>query len=275
MKVTQLFTFSVLLVILSSPAFAQPEPSHDSPLITNPNPALADINCLYVDVALHPSFYWPVDPNLLTVSQLAQKIEAVLKDAGINACGDVNSAMVAVLKKRLGSVSGLRFHSPDVPELRFDTDLLPLADSNQFVFRIQVSLSKKLSLGRNSAYHVMADVWKHEPVMRLVSSAELPSSLTAVALEQTRAFIAARSVAKQSDVNQISPRFAESNVEFNTRPVKQQNIESNYVASKNSQVFHKPDCQSAQKILPENLVTYKTRDEAVAAGKRPCKRCNP
>jgi hypothetical protein len=153
--------------------------------------------------------------------------------------------------------------------------MLPLADSNQVVFRVQVSLAKKLPLGYNHEYHIMADVWKHEPVMRAVSLAELPGLLTAVAIEQTRAFIAARTAAKQSDVNQISPRFAESSVEFNTRPVKQQNIESNYVASKNSQVFHKPDCPSAVRISAENRVTYKTRDEAIAAGKRPCKRCNP
>ena len=37
-----------------------------------------------------------------------------------------------------------------------------------------------------------------------------------------------------------------------------------YVASKNSTVFHKPDCASAKKIKPGNLVGFKTREEAIA-----------
>ena len=52
-------------------------------------------------------------------------------------------------------------------------------------------------------------------------------------------------------------------------------VTEGYVASKNSQVFHKADCKSAAKISEKNLVRYNTRDEAVAAGKNPCHECNP
>jgi len=48
-----------------------------------------------------------------------------------------------------------------------------------------------------------------------------------------------------------------------------------YVASKNSKVFHKPECSWAKRIKPENLAGYNSRDEAMKAGKRPCKLCNP
>jgi len=48
-----------------------------------------------------------------------------------------------------------------------------------------------------------------------------------------------------------------------------------YVSSKNSQVFHSPQCRSVKRIKPENLVGYVSRDEAVQAGKRPCKVCRP
>ncbi|MFH1613491.1 MAG: Ada metal-binding domain-containing protein [Planctomycetota bacterium] len=51
--------------------------------------------------------------------------------------------------------------------------------------------------------------------------------------------------------------------------------ELSFVASKNSKVFHRSDCLSAKNILPDNLVHYKTRTEAINAGKKPCKRCNP
>jgi hypothetical protein len=48
-----------------------------------------------------------------------------------------------------------------------------------------------------------------------------------------------------------------------------------FIASKTSSIFHKSDCRWAQSISTENLVSYRKRDEAVRAGKRPCKQCNP
>ena len=50
---------------------------------------------------------------------------------------------------------------------------------------------------------------------------------------------------------------------------------TDYVASKNSAVFHRPDCKSAAKISEKNLVHYSTREEAIQAGKKPCHECNP
>jgi len=51
--------------------------------------------------------------------------------------------------------------------------------------------------------------------------------------------------------------------------------DAGFIASKTSDVFHRSDCRWAQNISTENLVRYRTRDEAVRAGKRPCKFCNP
>ena len=48
-----------------------------------------------------------------------------------------------------------------------------------------------------------------------------------------------------------------------------------FIASKNGAVFHRPDCRWAQNISGDNLVGYKTREEAVQSGKRPCKSCKP
>lgn len=51
--------------------------------------------------------------------------------------------------------------------------------------------------------------------------------------------------------------------------------EYNYVASKNSKVFHESTCSSARRISSKNLVVFHSRAEAMEAGKRPCKRCKP
>jgi len=48
-----------------------------------------------------------------------------------------------------------------------------------------------------------------------------------------------------------------------------------YVSSANSQVFHTRDCRSAARISAANLIHFETRDEALAAGKKPCHECQP
>ena len=48
-----------------------------------------------------------------------------------------------------------------------------------------------------------------------------------------------------------------------------------YVASTKREPFHKPSCEWAKKISRTNLESYKTRDEAIKAGHRPCKVCKP
>jgi micrococcal nuclease len=48
-----------------------------------------------------------------------------------------------------------------------------------------------------------------------------------------------------------------------------------FVASVLREPFHKPSCEWAKKISAKNLETFKTRDEAVKAGHRPCKVCRP
>lgn len=47
------------------------------------------------------------------------------------------------------------------------------------------------------------------------------------------------------------------------------------VGSAKSTVYHRPSCVWAEKISPSNLVTFSSREEAEAAGYRPCKVCKP
>ena len=48
-----------------------------------------------------------------------------------------------------------------------------------------------------------------------------------------------------------------------------------YVSSKKSGVFHYPWCRSVGTIERSNLIYFDFREEAIKAGKRPCKICNP
>lgn len=48
-----------------------------------------------------------------------------------------------------------------------------------------------------------------------------------------------------------------------------------YVASRKSKVFHRPDCKWAKRISPKNFMGFRSREEAVRSGRRPCKACEP
>jgi len=58
-------------------------------------------------------------------------------------------------------------------------------------------------------------------------------------------------------------------------PATVQKKEWKYVASKKSNVFHRPDCKWVKKISTNNLVGFKSREEAIRSGRRPCKSCRP
>lgn len=51
--------------------------------------------------------------------------------------------------------------------------------------------------------------------------------------------------------------------------------EYKYVASALREPFHYPTCRWAKKISPENLIAFKSRQEALDSGRRPCKVCRP
>jgi len=76
---------------------------------------------------------------------------------------------------------------------------------------------------------------------------------------------------RSADANDASV----SSVTTSRPDVEQVMAEYEYVASQNSQVFHKPDCRWAKKISPQNLLGYDTREQAIEAGKKPCRWCKP
>lgn len=48
-----------------------------------------------------------------------------------------------------------------------------------------------------------------------------------------------------------------------------------YVANTNSGKFHKSSCSSAKKMNEENKYISNSREDMIAHGYEPCKRCNP
>lgn len=242
---------------------AQPPDIQDFSLIGQANPALADIEKLYVVV--EPSEARPSKDGLVW-KDIQDKIENKLKESAL----EIEPGLV------LGK--GQRAH--DIPEFRVYMELLKFADSQIYVFRIQTALAAKARLPDRNVYF-KAELWQSPAVMQAVDVPNMAKTVTDITLKQTEAFIAAWLAAnpafsRPTDANDTAADVSKRRTQKKTAlAATQQKTEYKYVASKNSRVFHRPDCSSAKRIKHENLVGYDTRTAAVKAGKRPCRRCKP
>jgi micrococcal nuclease len=60
-----------------------------------------------------------------------------------------------------------------------------------------------------------------------------------------------------------------------TQTPAMESSECNFISSKVGSVFHKPDCEWAKKIKSWNKQCFSTNEDAIRAGKRPCRVCMP
>jgi len=108
----------------------------------------------------------------------------------------------------------------------------------------------------------------------------MPAKVTNVVLEHIEAFIhayiAANPPDKQSSDAKTTDTVSQTAQRQQAKPAAKPAVAKyNYDASKNSKVFHNPECSSAKRILQKNLIGYNRRNEALKAGRRPCKICKP
>jgi hypothetical protein len=168
-----------------------------------------------------------------------------------------------------------------LPVLQIYINSLELKETEQAVFHIQTVFKTKVCLDKKPLRYIKADVWKTQPVMRAISSHHMPTRITEEVLEQVQAFIfaynAANSKHPESMIKNTSDTVQPADVvpRQATSAVLTQPIHTRFLASKNSKVFHGPECQWAQKIKSENLVIYNSREQVLNDGKRPCKLCKP
>lgn len=267
---------AAVLTILSAPALAKQAPSLPEdlprPLIGRAHPELAGIDKLYVGIAINKQ-YVGVTPDIddpqkngLVWKELETRVMNRLLETGIKVVGNIKAVITVGL------------NISELSELRVNIDMLKLNNSQQYVVHIQTSLSRAVFLKYRPKLGLKADVWKTDAVMRLVPTQDMPTAVTNVILWQVDAFIFAHRLAKVStgklpptDSIPIPPTRRGGD-----KPIVGTVIaEHKFVASKNSKVFHKPECHWVEQISPKNLIGYNSRDEAINAGRRPCKRCKP
>ena len=257
----------VLIGILSAWAMARTElrlPEEIQPwLIGRPHSELSRIDSLHVTIVFSGAKTNKQDPLW---KDLAAKVENKLQDAGIE------------ISKTIGAGPEFR-----IPQLKIHIEILKLEDSQQYIFVVRTALSRRVYLELTNQgtpdvqlkLTLMAEVWKKASPMQVAGQDTL-AKITEKVLQQTDAFaiawMAANTQGKQAsntyDITTTRKEPARPTVEVAPTEYK-------YVASKNSDVFHNAECSSAKRIAAKNLVHYKSRDEAINAGKRPCKICKP
>jgi hypothetical protein len=242
--------------------FVEESPFEGS-LIGQPNPALAGIEALYVFVDVPDN-----EPNerILLWKELDEKVEQKLKAVDIK-----------VLPKSFSKGRVILYTSLGAPAVKIVTNTLKLDDSQRYVVHIQTSLARTMTLPNQHNLLLNADVWKVKPVMKLVSADNFSAAVTGAVMKQVDAFIYACLAANQKHVRPTDVTDMGTAIEKELiKPLPKPAISIyNYVASKNSKVFHRPECSSTAKISPNNLIGYDNRADAIESGKRPCKRCKP
>lgn len=248
----------VITGILCAAALGQIEsPRPDEPILVAPaNPALAGIKQLDVVIAIRCA-----DPNRISLDSksLKAEVERRLDKAGIK---------IFVPKE------GVSYKPVISSDLKVSIEVLNLPDSQQCVFRIQTLLSRPVRLDEQSGWLFKADVWTTEPVMQTGLLQDISGKVSEAALAQVDAFIQAYHI-----TNSAGTRLSDANATLpkglSEIPLVKSAVEYKYVASKNSEVFHTSNCRLAKRILPENMTGYSSKEEAINAGKRPCKICKP
>jgi hypothetical protein len=215
-----------------------------------------------------------IDAISLTIKYPAKA--SVLKEPYWN---DLKTQFEHTLKEAEFNVSpdGKVTHSKTGVELIVGVELLKVPDANLFAVRIETAMARQMLLATGSDQIFIVPLSLGQRGIKFVSEDELPDFIENAASEHIDEFLrnyrATKSLLEKKDAQ---TEHVVTDVNQPTQVIQQTQVPKYvYIASNNSSVFHKPECRWAKNISQNNLVGYKSRDEAIKAGKRPCRSCNP
>jgi len=235
---------------------------------------LVDVN--EVDVAVEIGRHPTLDPNASKFSSpLENLIRTRLETSGIHVYDQAADAEAAAMRRTVGrrldaDPNTLRWRPARVPVLRAAVDVVSMRQDGPVALYVHTSLARLVCLNGRAAPSFQATVWNADPVALSMPSSRWRDEAQKMVLEQVDSFIAARKAAASHDGG--------ARMVPNAPPLPKDTASASgysFVASKSASVFHRSDCRWAQNISVDNRLGYKTREEAIQAGKRPCKSCKP
>jgi hypothetical protein len=267
-----LIFLAVVTAVLCITAMANTQPSADKPAppaerptpSVRTNPALVGIQQLYVIVV---PLYAELDTAGVFWDGLRLQIERKVAETTI-------MVLPAPSLDR-------PFRGGNIAELRVNIDPLGPINVQRYVYRVQTSVTVDVRPQVDPAVVLRSDVWMVGATVQPASPQDEFATVSNLVMEQVEAFISAW-LAANRQAGQLSEADSRGGA-ASPQPAPQQTMPQagptaakyEYVSSKYSKIFHKPDCRWAKQILPKNLVGYNSKEEAIKAGKRPCKICKP
>ncbi len=243
--------FMVLLIGAAAGGAADAVPMREQSLLIATDEVLADVEQLSVVLATRETRQVE---QLIDTAKLKARIVARLGEAGIR---HVENEM-----------------DPH-PRLVVHVEGISVPGSERYVYRVQTALTRLVTFTNRRDRRFQGEVWQVRPVMAVTAQAQAGEAIESVALTQAGVFAEACKTARA-----LSEKVGATGSEpLSTTQAVAQDLQAvakyAFIASRSSAVFHRPDCRWAQNISSDNLVGYQSREEAVQAGKRPCKSCKP
>ncbi len=242
------------------------------------NIGLAGVDEIYVKIVTDKV-------TVIDRGRLESEISLRLTDSGLKvATADVSSMdeeqkqrIEKLMKEQGGTAKNLRVYSVKVPEVIVRVSVLQGNESGPCVYHIQTSFAREVYL-RGLRSRMKAEIWRIDVPIGIADANECEATIRSTAMRQVDAFVADW---KKANTNKMTADTAEPDDDIMTSASQEtddqarQKVNYEYVASKNSKVFHKADCRAAARISSENLIGFDSREEAINSGRRPCKMCNP
>ncbi len=236
-----------------------------------PNPALVGIEAMRVVVMYHNAVIGRDDWIFRELGAMAEQRLAA------------SDPRIAYLIER-----GYAARYQNIPVLTINIDKLILNPARPPVFYVRTSFTAGIAFERNPSAFFRTDLWTRTETIQAESLQAEFTAVTTLVNKHIELFAsdfkqANSSVMPPTDVNDFNNILppatrqtpAQIPKETPKTPVEKEKVEQKYIASKNSSVFHRPDCSWVDRILPKNRIEYKTREQAIQAGKKPCKKCQP
>ena len=118
-----------------------------------------------------------------------------------------------------------------------------------------------------------------EPTGKLTvttKAAAAPSAEKITEAAETETTAAPTAAETDAETESAQPGTEVSTIAPETRPAGEEKSGQDYVANKNTLKFHYPSCSSVAKMKQANRWDFHgTREELIAKGYVPCKRCSP
>lgn len=244
--------FLAVLIGASIGHAADVQPARDWEVFLSANQALADVDRLHVVVSMCRVGQ---EARQLEISGLKAGIADKLSEAGINRVEDRTSLF---------------------PTLVVRIEGMAAPDCEKDFWRVQASLIRLVMLPSRPGSPLQAEVWQGRPTVAVAAPTDAAEAVSNAVWAQVGVFVdACKGAHNLRELGQDDSRIPV--VGQTPANLQSSQIAAGYlfVSSRNSSVFHRPDCRWAQNIASGNLVGYKSREEAVQAGKRPCKTCKP